>query len=95
MDSEQKKNLTIFISGLPYVATEDEIREFFSNCGEITYLFRCYSLINLYREMKLPRFQDSGRLLGYGHITFDSEEARQSVILILRLFYNSVKGFRT
>jgi len=35
-DSAQKKDLTVFISGLPYAATEDEIRQFFSECGEIT-----------------------------------------------------------
>jgi len=29
--------------------------------------------------MKLPRFQDSGRLLGYGHITFADEAGRKQV----------------
>jgi len=66
-DSAQKKDLTIFISGLPYTATEEEIQQFFSECGEIT-------------EMKLPRFQDSGRLLGYGHITFADEDARKKAL---------------
>jgi len=35
-DSTQKKDLTVFISGLPYVATEDEIKQFFGDCGEVT-----------------------------------------------------------
>jgi len=29
--------------------------------------------------MKLPKFQDTGRLLGYGHVTFVDEEARKKV----------------
>jgi len=31
-----KDNLRIYIRGLPWRATEDEVREYFSTCGEIT-----------------------------------------------------------
>jgi len=31
--------------------------------------------------MKLPKYQDTGRLLGYGHVTFVDEEARKKVYL--------------
>lgn len=47
----------MFLSGLPYTCNEEDIREFFDDCDEIT-------------EIKLPRYQDSGKLLGYGHVTF-------------------------
>jgi hypothetical protein len=30
-------------------------------------------------EIKLPRYQDTGRLIGYGHVTFDTPEAREAV----------------
>jgi RNA recognition motif-containing protein len=33
---DEKIKNEIFISGLPYEATEDEIREFFKDCGTIT-----------------------------------------------------------
>jgi len=31
---KQDKN-TIFVSGLPYIATEEQVKEFFQDCGEI------------------------------------------------------------
>ncbi len=31
------------------------------------------------RDLRLPKYQDSGRLLGYGHVTFSSEEERDAV----------------
>ena len=34
-EADQKKIRTVFVSGLPYETTEEEIREFFADCGEI------------------------------------------------------------
>jgi nucleolin len=59
-------NKTIFISGLPYTTTEDEIRAFFEGCGGI-------------KEMKIPKYQDTGRNIGYGHITFKKKKAVEKV----------------
>lgn len=30
------ENTTVFVSGLPYAATFEEVRDFFADCGEIT-----------------------------------------------------------
>lgn len=49
---------TVYIEGLPYNASEDDIREFFSSVGSIV-------------AVRLPRWHDSGRLRGYGHVEFE------------------------
>ncbi|KAM3142586.1 hypothetical protein pb186bvf_005245 [Paramecium bursaria] len=58
----------IFISGLPYTSNEQEIYDLFSECGEII-------------NVKLPKFQDTGRLLGYGHVTFKDGSSIEKALL--------------
>jgi len=57
---------TVYIEGVPYEATEKEVRAFFANCGMI-------------KSLRLPTWQDTGRLRGYGHVEFDSEEGALKV----------------
>jgi RNA recognition motif-containing protein len=60
---------TIYVEGLSYNATEDDIREFFSKVGTI-------------QAVRLPRWHDSGRLRGYGHVEFeDSKHATKALEL--------------
>lgn len=54
---ELPENKTVFISGIPYEANEDDLRGIFAECGEI-------------QEIKLPKYQDSGKNRGYAHIQF-------------------------
>ena len=63
-DNENKKS--IFVSGLPFLATYDEIRNLFEKCGEII-------------SMKVPKFQDSGRNIGYAHIVYSNNESVEKV----------------
>ena len=54
---------TIYMEGLPFEASEMDVRAFFRPAGgSIT-------------SCRLPTWHDSGRLRGYGHVEFDSEEA--------------------
>jgi nucleolin len=53
-------NATIYIEGIPFEATEADVREFFKNCGTI-------------KSLRLPTWQDTGRLRGYGHVEFASD----------------------
>ena len=64
----EKGNKTVFISGLPYEATEEDIKSFFQNCGGI-------------KEIKIPKYQDSGRNIGYGHVSFKKNKAVNRVII--------------
>ena len=52
----------IFINGIPYETTEEELKNLFSPYGEI-------------KLIKLPKYQDSGRNIGYGHIYFTTAES--------------------
>jgi nucleolin len=53
---------TLFLSGLPYTSNEEDILKFLEGCGEIL-------------EVKMPRYQDSGKSRGYAHVTFKDSEA--------------------
>ena len=48
---------TIYIQGLPFAATEEDVRSFFKEVGEI-------------ESIRLPKWHDSGKLKGYGHVEF-------------------------
>ena len=50
---------TIYIEGFPYEIEEAQIRDAFKTCGKIV-------------GVRLPRFHDSGKCRGYGHIEFES-----------------------
>ena len=56
---------TLYIEGLPFECSESDIREFFESCGAIM-------------EVRLPRWHDSGRLRGYGHVVFTTIEGATS-----------------
>jgi len=69
-DNKKKENKScngIFINGIPYEATEDELREIFSPYGEIELI-------------KLPKYQDSGRNIGYAHIYYSSPESASKAL---------------
>lgn len=51
---------TVYLEGLPYSSSEDDIRELFIGCGEIL-------------AIRAPRYQDSGRLMGYAHVDFGTK----------------------
>ena len=50
---------TVYCEGLRYDEAEDDVRAFFAAHGAI-------------KELRLPRYQDSGRLRGYGHVEYES-----------------------
>lgn len=52
----------VYVEGLPYSASEADIAKFFAGCGEL-------------EGIKAPRWQDTGRLRGYAHVTFTSAAA--------------------
>ena len=50
---------TVYVEGLPFDATEIDVRSFFEGAGTVT-------------AVRLPRWHDSGRLRGYGHVEFET-----------------------
>lgn len=72
-NSNKPANKCVFISGIPYDTTEDQLREIFNACGVI-------------RQIKLPKYQDSGRNIGYAHIYFKKNKAVKKVIILFLFF---------
>lgn len=68
-DKGDVNNKSVFVSGIPYSTTEDELRAMFEKCGAI-------------KSLKVPRYQDTGRNLGYAHIVFQKNKEAQKVSFI-------------
>jgi nucleolin len=68
---ETSVDRTVYIEGLPFEATPDQLKEFFGT-HEITDVL----------EMRLPTWQDTGRLRGYGHVVFDTVESHTKALAL-------------
>ena len=60
---------TVYIEGIPFTCTEDDVRSFFQSVksGSIT-------------SLRLPTWHDSGRLRGYGHVEFQNSDAANQAL---------------
>jgi RNA recognition motif-containing protein len=58
----------VYLGGLPYTATEDDIRKFLKEAGG--------SIVTI----RAPKYQDTGRLLGYAHVEFSTRDAAQAAL---------------
>lgn len=67
-NSNESEVNKIFINGIPYDTQEEEIVKLFNECGKIV-------------EIKIPKYQDSGRNRGYGFITFENSKAVKKALL--------------
>ena len=59
--------MKVFVGNLDYNVTEDEVKDFFQGCGDIS-------------EVKLIKDYETGRFKGFGFISFDSNESMQNAI---------------
>lgn len=74
---ETNESNSVFISGIPYTATEDEVTALFKDCGKIV-------------EIKMPKYQDSGKNRGYAHITFKKTKyANKALELNKKVYINN------
>lgn len=62
----------LFVSGLPYEVTEDGLKSFFGDAAKDI------------GHIKLPKYQDTGRCLGYAHVLFNTESAYQAALKLDR-----------
>eukprot|EP00526_Cylindrotheca_closterium_P014620 CAMPEP_0113619600 /NCGR_PEP_ID=MMETSP0017_2-20120614/9955_1 /TAXON_ID=2856 /ORGANISM="Cylindrotheca closterium" /LENGTH=279 /DNA_ID=CAMNT_0000529183 /DNA_START=35 /DNA_END=871 /DNA_ORIENTATION=+ /assembly_acc=CAM_ASM_000147 len=72
VDEEHSQNsveCTVYVEGIPFDASPDQVKEFFVSNG-----------IEDVKEMRLPTWQDSGRLRGYGHVLFGSESSFKNAL---------------
>ncbi|XP_077217232.1 phragmoplastin interacting protein 1 [Tasmannia lanceolata] len=70
---ESQENLDastkVYVGGIPYYSTEDDIRSFFESCGTIT-------------EIDCMRFPESGKFRGIAMITFKTEAAAKRALAL-------------
>jgi nucleolin len=69
MTKTNQVDRTVFVEGIPYVCAEQDVRDFFIGHG-----------VEDIEELRLPVWQDSGRLRGYGHVVFATQESHQKAI---------------
>lgn len=50
----------VFVSGLPYETTEEQLKEFFGESAKDI------------ASIKLPKYQDSSRCIGYAHVLLNT-----------------------
>ena len=62
--TEEKK---LFVGGLPWRMTNDELRDMFAEVGEVTDAF-------------IPRDRETGRSRGFGFVEFANQEDAQAAI---------------
>lgn len=67
----EQENLTLFVNGLSYETTENEILDFFQEKLELTV-----------KSINLPKYQDSNRNIGYCHITLETKEDAEKVLTL-------------
>ncbi|KAG7365772.1 RNA-binding region RNP-1 containing protein [Nitzschia inconspicua] len=63
---------TIFVEGIPFDATRDDLEGFFLS------KLKADDIV----EMRLPTWQDTGRLRGFGHVRFASTDAYQKALAL-------------
>lgn len=51
---------TVFVNGLSYESNEEDVRDFFKDCGDI-------------ERINLPRYQNSSKNVGYCHVRFSKD----------------------
>jgi RNA recognition motif-containing protein len=60
-------NARIYVAGLPYSATEEDIKAHFAGAGTVVSVF-------------LPTDRETGRKRGFGFVEFEAEDARDKAI---------------
>lgn len=60
---------TVYVEGIPFTCSQEEVKDFFVSNG-------CEDVL----QLRLPTWQDSGRLRGYGHVVFDTVKSRNKAL---------------
>jgi nucleolin len=64
----------VYVEGIPYSATEATLSAFFSDCGTVV-------------DVRMPKYQDSGRPRGYAHVVFQSHKQAAKVSVYRSYMY--------
>jgi RNA recognition motif-containing protein len=72
-------NARVFVGGIPYAATEDELKAHFSAAGQVVSVF-------------LPIEKETGRKRGFGFVEFNTPEEQEAAV---KMFDRSDFGGRS
>lgn len=61
--------LQVYAEGFPYDTSDEALHAFFAPCGTVT-------------QLKAPRWQDSGRLRGFAHVSFASRAEAEGALAL-------------
>ncbi|KAL3905235.1 MAG: hypothetical protein SGILL_009758, partial [Bacillariaceae sp.] len=67
---------TVFVEGIPFDASAEDVKHFFSQSLQDKDLL----------EMRLPTWQDTGRLRGFGHVRLAGKEAYDKALALHRQY---------
>ena len=63
-------NRTVYMEGIPFTCTPDDVRAFLADNGGLNHLV----------DLRLPVWQDSGRLRGYGHVVLSTAQDYETAL---------------
>lgn len=75
---------TVFVEGIPYDCSVEQVKEFFQ-----THLGENQDNENIIEDCRLPVWQDTGRLRGYGHVVLSSDDLYQKALTCNRKYLGS------
>lgn len=85
-DNQQRLNKsaqvdrTVFVEGIPYTCTEQEVRDFFEQHLGGSESNNNDNANSIVVDVRLPVWPDTGRLRGYGHVVLASVEQQQAAV---------------
>lgn len=78
------EDCTVYVEGIPYTCTENDLREFFRSCGTVLDVrmprFAFQPLFTASFSSEMSRYQDSGKPMGYAHIEFATAAASAAAV---------------
>lgn len=85
----QEVDRTIFVEGIPFTCTPDQIRDFFAQHLKHKSDAADDDDDPLIVDLRLPVWHDSGRLRGYGHVVFQTTEQREAALALSGQYLNN------
>ena len=78
---------TVYVEGIPFESNADAVQQFFLDKGSIPEA----DIL----ELRLPTWQDTGRLRGYGHVTFATLTSKEAALALSGEYFTNSKRYLT
>ena len=78
---------TVYVEGIPFESNADAVQQFLVDKGSIPEA----DIL----ELRLPTWQDTGRLRGYGHVTFATLQSKDKALALSGEYFTNSKRYLT